>query len=159
MRGIQTREFFYLFNPWSDGKRKFATATTGTASYRQMVKRAANEPAIAARLQLFDHRVPEEFYQITSDPSCLENLIGYTEQKPIIDRLRQTLAGALAATNDPVAPLLADVDDLDGRAAFMAREDSRAAATRRAKQQRRLPADNKNAASNRQPRGALEDAQ
>jgi hypothetical protein len=103
--------------------------------------------------------VPEEFYQITSDPSCLENLIGYTEQKPIIDRLRQTLAGALAATNDPVAPLLADVDDLDRRAAFMAREDSRAAATRRAKQQRRLPADNKNAASNRQPRGALEDAQ
>jgi N-sulfoglucosamine sulfohydrolase len=55
MRGIKTREHLYLYNPWSDGERKFATATTGTMTYRQMVKRAVTEPDVAARLKLFDH--------------------------------------------------------------------------------------------------------
>ncbi|NNE01315.1 MAG: sulfatase, partial [Pirellulaceae bacterium] len=47
MRGIQTRDFLYLYNPWSDGVRKFATATTGTQTYRQMVKRAEKETYVA----------------------------------------------------------------------------------------------------------------
>ena len=75
MRGIHTRDYLYLYNPWSDGKRKFATATTGTMTYRQMVKRAENETDVAARLQLFDHRVIEEFYDVKNDPDCLVNLI------------------------------------------------------------------------------------
>ena len=136
MRGIQTREYLYLYNPWSDGKRKFATATTGTATYRQMVKRAANEADIAARLHLFDHRVVEEFYKVSTDPDCLENLHGYTEHRDRINRMRRTLAESLAAINDPAAPLVADVQDLAKRKAYMEKEDARTNARRRARQQR-----------------------
>ncbi len=136
MRGIQTREYLYLYNPWSNGERKFATATTGTATYRQMVKRAAEEADIAARLQLFDHRVVEEFYAVSNDPDCQENLHGYTEHRERIGQMRRKLAESLAAMNDPVAPLLADVQDVAKRKAYMEREDARTNARRRARQQR-----------------------
>ena len=32
MRAIQTRKFLYIFNPWSNGQRIMATATSGTPS-------------------------------------------------------------------------------------------------------------------------------
>jgi hypothetical protein len=36
MRSVQTKKFGYIFNPWSDGKRVFRTATQGTLTYRRM---------------------------------------------------------------------------------------------------------------------------
>ncbi len=140
MRGIQTREALYLYNPWSDGQRKFATATTGTTSYRRMVERSRDEARIAARLDLFDHRVPEEFFVITEDPDCLNNLVGHTDYRQRLDQMRQQLADALAAVGDPVAPLLANVEDLSMRQAFMAEQDARSETTRRMKQQRKKAA-------------------
>jgi N-sulfoglucosamine sulfohydrolase len=149
MRGIQTRDYLYLYNPWSDGKRKFATATTGTATYRQMVKRAAEEADIAARLHLFDHRVVEEFYNVANDPDCLENLHGYTEHRARINQMRQKLAESLAAIHDPVAPLLIDVQDLAKRKEYMEREDARTDARRRSRQQR--AAGGRNSSSGNRP--------
>ena len=32
IRAVETKRYLYLFNPWSDGTRKFKTATTGTAT-------------------------------------------------------------------------------------------------------------------------------
>lgn len=68
MRSVQSRRFGYLFNPWSDGQRIFRTATTGTLSYRAMVKLAQTDKTIAARLKLFQHGVPEEFYDYEKEP-------------------------------------------------------------------------------------------
>jgi len=133
MRGIQTREYLYLYNPWSDGKRKFATATTGTMAYRQMLKRANNEPDIAARLKLFDHRVIEELYNVQSDPDCLRNLIDHPDYQPTLDRLRTRLAEELLAVNDPVAPLLQAHDDVSLRQTYMAAEDERGRKARAAR--------------------------
>lgn len=36
MRGVQTENYLYLFNPWSDGELVMATATSGTATWRRM---------------------------------------------------------------------------------------------------------------------------
>jgi N-sulfoglucosamine sulfohydrolase len=135
MRGIHTREYLYLYNPWSDGNRKFATATTGTMTYRQMVKRAASEPDVAARLELFDHRVLEELYDIRNDPDCLVNLIDDPGHQETADFLRGRLADALTEMNDPVAPLMAAIADASLREAYMAAEDER---FRRAKAAREL---------------------
>ena len=131
MRGIQTSEFLYLYNPWSDGKRKFATATTGTATYRQMVKRAANEPDVAKRLELFDHRVVEELYHVGKDPNCLRNEIDNPKLHEKLLELRSQLAARLAAMEDPIAPLLNAVDNTALREEFMAKEDERAATARK----------------------------
>lgn len=75
MRSVQSKRYGYLFNPWSDGKRVFKTATTGTLSYRAMVKVAPTDKSIAQRLELFHHGVPEEFYDYENDPDALHNLI------------------------------------------------------------------------------------
>ncbi len=134
MRGIQTREYLYLYNPWSDGIRKFATATTGTMTYRQMVKRAENETDIATRLRLFDHRVLEELYDVKNDPDCLVNLIGDPNHQVVLETLRSQLAQSLNELKDPVAPLVAAIDDASLRNAFMAKEDERSQNARKARQ-------------------------
>lgn len=158
MRGIQTKEFLYLFNPWSDGERKFATATTGTVSYRRMVQRASEDAYIAARLRLFDHREVEEFYQVSRDPNCLENLIGYTEHRETIDGLRRQLATALVKLQDPVAPLLQDVQDEAKRNAFMAEEDRRSLELRQPKRRQSAARPRGNAAAREKSDRRLQDA-
>ncbi|MEQ8667802.1 MAG: sulfatase [Pirellulales bacterium] len=125
MRGIQTREYLYLYNPWSNGKRKFATATTGTMTYRQMVKRATSEPEVAARLELFDHRVLEELYDVEHDPDCLVNRMDDSELHTTVQELRGQLAQALTEMGDPVAPLLTEIDDPQLREDYMRLEDVR----------------------------------
>lgn len=141
MRGIQTQEFLYLFNPWSDGQRRFTTATTGTATYRQMVKRAPAEPPVAARLAMFNHRVVHELYNTANDPDCLNNLADLPEHAQRLAQLQQQLLQTLQRTGDPVAPLLKAPDDVELRQAFMVREDewsdkAKAERRRKRKQQR-----------------------
>ena len=140
MRGIQTRDFLYLYNPWSDGERRFTTATTGTMTYRQMVKRAAEEAKIAARLELFDHRVLEELYDVTNDPDCLVNLIDHTDHKQTLNQLRKKLADELQRIDDPVAPVLAAHEDAATRDAYMAEQDERSRKMREAKRKRQQQA-------------------
>lgn len=123
MRAIQTKTHLYLYNPWSNGERKFKTATTGTATYRQMVKRAKNEPDVAARLELFDHRVLEELYDVEHDPDCLNNLMEDADSQSTVRKLRQQLTASLTKLEDPVAPLLANLKDDQLRQEYMQGED------------------------------------
>ncbi len=123
MRGIQNANYLYLFNPWSDGKRKFATATTGTMTYAQMVKRAVKETRVAERLQLFDHRVLHELYDVENDPDCLVNLIGSEEHHDVVSDLQSKLHKELTRIGDPAAQLTADFDNEELRLAYMAKED------------------------------------
>jgi N-sulfoglucosamine sulfohydrolase len=149
MRGIHTREYLYLYNPWSDGVRKFATATTGTMTYRQMVKRAEKETDIATRLRLFDHRVVEELYDIKNDPDCLVNLMGHDDHQAALGKLRSQLAQSLTDINDPVAPLVAAVEDESLRNAYMAKEDERSQNRKKARQQKKNKQLNSNATQRR----------
>ncbi|MEM9644941.1 MAG: sulfatase/phosphatase domain-containing protein, partial [Planctomycetota bacterium] len=131
MRGIQSRRWLYLYNPWSDGRRQFATATTGTASYRRMRALAPDDPQIASRLDLFDHRVVEELYDVQSDPDCLVNRIDDADAKAALNQWRRRLADELSRVGDPVAPLLQRVDDVGLRDRYMEAEDQRSEAHRK----------------------------
>ena len=46
MRGVQTPQYLYLFNPWSNGKRAMATATNGTATWKRMLELASENETI-----------------------------------------------------------------------------------------------------------------
>ena len=72
MRSVQSKQYGYIFNPWSDGKRVFKTATTGTMSFRTMQELAKHDSGMADRLHLFQHRVPEEFYDYKNDPDAVD---------------------------------------------------------------------------------------
>ena len=106
MRGVLTKDYLYLINPWSDGNRKFATATTGTATYRRMVELAAVDSEVSRRLKHFDHRELEELYALKDDQECLVNLIGYTEHQGQTQVMRELLERELTRLKDPVASLV-----------------------------------------------------
>ena len=75
MRSVESRKYGYIFNPWSNGTRKFKTATMGMLTYKVMQEAAIKDKGLAARLHLFEYRVREEFYDYENDPDALHNLI------------------------------------------------------------------------------------
>ena len=143
MRGIQTRENLYLFNIWSDGQRKFATATTGTMTYRQMVKRAEKETYVSERLELFDHRVLHELYDVKNDPDCLVNLIASEDASAKLKELRAKLKKELQRIKDPTAPLMDSLNDTDLIGEYMAKEDRWTVEYKEAKQAKKKSSANK----------------
>ena len=68
---------------------------------KAMVEAAENDSKIAARVDLFRMRVPEEFYNIKKDPNCLVNLIDNPEYKDRIEALQTQLVGQMTKTTDP----------------------------------------------------------
>ncbi|MCO8121367.1 sulfatase [Stieleria sp. TO1_6] len=102
MRSVQSKRFGYLFNPWSDGKRVFRTATTGTMTYRAMQRLAANDESIAARLEFFQHGVPEEFYDYENDPDALHNLIDDPHYAQELAEHRAAMLTMMQQSGDPL---------------------------------------------------------
>lgn len=111
MRSVQTKRYGYIWNPWSDGKRVFRTATTGTATYRTMKQLAGNDEAIAARLDLFEHRVPEELYDYEQDPDGLHNLIHDPAVADVLARLRSDMRRIMVESGDPLLEVFDRRDD------------------------------------------------
>ena len=100
MRSVESKRFCYIFNPWSDGKRVFKTATTGTATYRRLRQLAGTNTALAARLDMFDHRVVEEFYDVRNDPDCLHNLIDNPKFQKELRQHQDRMLHWMKSTND-----------------------------------------------------------
>jgi N-sulfoglucosamine sulfohydrolase len=126
MRAIETKQFLYVFNPWSNGKRIMQTATTGTSTYRRMRELAATDPAIAARHKLYQFRVVEELYDVEHDPDCLKNLIddpAYASQR---DQLRQQLEAWMVKTSDPMLEVFRRRDDAAFRESYVAAQEREA---------------------------------
>jgi N-sulfoglucosamine sulfohydrolase len=111
MRSVETKKYGYLFNPWVDGKRSFATATKGTMTYRAMQKLAATDPEIAARLNLFDHGVREELYDYESDPNALNNLIDDPKYAAVLTKLRGSMRQFMEESKDPVLEVFDQRED------------------------------------------------
>jgi N-sulfoglucosamine sulfohydrolase len=126
MRAIETKQFLYIFNPWSNGKRIMQTATTGTSTYRRMRDLAATNPALAARHKLYQFRVVEELYDVEHDPDCLKNLIddpAYASQR---DKLRKDLDAWMVKTKDPMLEVFRHRDDAEFREAYVAAQEREA---------------------------------
>lgn len=119
MRSIVTKEHAYLFNPWSNGERVMRTATQGTITYRRMKELAKTDPQIAARLDLIDHRVPEELYHYAYDPDALSNLFGKPEVAEVQNRLIGALEDWMVRTRDPLLDVFRQRHDPAVREAFM----------------------------------------
>lgn len=131
MRAIQTKKYLYLFNPWSNGERVFATATSGTQTYRRMVQLAASDPAMKTRLDLYRHRVVEELYDVENDPDCLVNLIDSRQHQATLKDLRDKLESWMKETKDPMLDVFRNRDDAELREAFVVAQEKEAEARRR----------------------------
>lgn len=110
MRCVQDAKFGYIYNPFSDGKHVYRNNNEGK-SFAAMAEAAKTSPDIAARIDLFRMRVPEEFYDLKNDPNCLNNLIGHTDYRKQIRDYRQRLETWMKQTGDPMLIALQNKDD------------------------------------------------
>lgn len=133
MRAVQTKRYLYLFNPWSNGVRVMATATTGTQTYRQMAKLAETNRKLRDRLLLYKHRVVEELYDVEKDPDCLVNLIASPQHAGELASLRQVLGRWMIKTNDHMLPVFQNRGDPDVRENYVAEKEKEAAKRRQKK--------------------------
>jgi N-sulfoglucosamine sulfohydrolase len=126
MRAIQTRQYLYIFNPWSNGRRIMATATTGTSTYRRMAELAKSDSTLAARHEHYQHRVPEELYDIQKDPDCLHNLVKSPEHQDRLNQLRAKLEQWMVQTGDGMLSVFRQRDDAAAREAYVAAQEKEA---------------------------------
>ena len=149
MRAVQTKRYLYIFNPWSNGERVFATATTGTVTYRRLVALAKQDKRLAKRLDLYKHRVPEELYDVANDPDCLHNLISEPGLQAALTSLRSELESWMKRTKDPILAVFQKRNDAAYREAYVQKEEEEALERRkqrRGKNQRSKRAPAKQAA-------------
>jgi N-sulfoglucosamine sulfohydrolase len=76
--------------------------STSGLTFRAMLEAAVTDPEIAARVRLFEHRVPEEFYDLQNDPGASNNLIDDPDYQYEIDEMRRLLENRMRRTNDPL---------------------------------------------------------
>ena len=133
MRAIQSKEYLYLFNPWSNGSRVFATATNGTRTCKRMIELAKTDKDMAARLDIYKHRVPAELYQVNKDPDCLVNLIDHPEHQKELQRLQRNLQQWMVRTKDPILEVFQKREDKKFVEEYMLTLEAQADARKKAK--------------------------
>ena len=102
MRCVQNARFGYIFNAWSDGKQIFRNESQNGLTFKAMQAAAKSDARIAARVKLFEYRVPEELYDFQADPDALRNLIDSPGHKPEAAALRARMREWMKRTGDPL---------------------------------------------------------
>ena len=101
MRSVQDRRYGYIYNAWADGTTVFKNESQGGLTMKAMRQAALTDAALAARVDHFLYRCPEEFYDYQTDPDALHNLIDAPEHADRIAAMRQKLQQHMDQTGDP----------------------------------------------------------
>lgn len=133
MRAIQSKRYLYLFNPWSNGIRAFATATNGTRTCKRMIELAKTDKDMAARLDIYRHRVPAELYQVDKDADCLVNLIDHPDHQKELQQLQRNLKQWMVRTEDPVLEVFEKREDKGFVEEYILKLEAEAVARKKAK--------------------------
>ena len=107
MRCLQGARFGYIRNAWSDGETVFRNESQQGRTFRAMQRAAKTDAGIAARVRLFQYRVPEELYDFVADPDARRNLVGDPAYRTVLQSMRGQMASELARAGDPDASLFA----------------------------------------------------
>jgi N-sulfoglucosamine sulfohydrolase len=99
MRCVQDGQYAYIFNAFSDGKFKYKNNNEGL-TFAAMEEAGKTDPAIQARVEMFRHRVPQEFYDLQKDPGCLKNLIHDPSQQAVAKKYQDRLREWMIETHD-----------------------------------------------------------
>ncbi len=102
MRCVQSKNYGFIFNAWSDGKYAFMNESMTGRTFNAMKKAALDRPDIGERVKFYLHRVPEEFYDFKNDPDGLNNLIDDPQYSEMIDTHRLALIEEMRKSHDPI---------------------------------------------------------
>ena len=102
MRCVQNKRYGYIFNAWSDGEKVFKNEAQTGLTFNAMVKAGEENKEIKERVDFFQYRVPEEFYDFEKDPDALCNLIDDPEYQEEIAKMRSILNSYMEKYKDPL---------------------------------------------------------
>lgn len=125
-RGIFSKDFVYIFSPWSDGERVSLFESRWYRSYATFAQLAKGDSEVAKRFDFLRYRTVEELYNYTSDPYALNNLIDNPHYAGVLEDLRNELEAQMAQTGDYVLPAFKSRGDSKALHRFMAEEDAKA---------------------------------
>jgi N-sulfoglucosamine sulfohydrolase len=132
MRSIITKKHAYIFNPWSNGERRYEI-NVWASTFKAMEQAAENDARIADRCRHLIYRTVEEFYDLQKDPYCLNNLLaeGRDEEdlgqsREHLKRLRKDMRDYMAKYNDSTLGAFDGRDSLEIREQFMNEYTTRA---------------------------------
>jgi len=126
MRCVQNRRFGYIFNFWAGKTDAMRMDSTSGRTFKAMQEASKSNPDIAARVKLFEYRVPEEFYDFEKDPGALNNLISDPLYQSEIEQMRQLLQKYMTETNDPALEAFMDREKPGTIDHFMQEQQDRA---------------------------------
>jgi N-sulfoglucosamine sulfohydrolase len=118
MRCVQDRRFGYIFNPWSNGERIFRNESQSGRTMTAMQAATEANSDLAARVELFLYRVPEELYDFEHDPDALHNLVDDPRYAAELERLRGELESWMERYNDPALSAFRERQSAEAREAF-----------------------------------------
>jgi N-sulfoglucosamine sulfohydrolase len=101
-RAVVDGQSVYIYNHFFDGTPRQAFPY-GDASYQAMVRAAANDATLRARVEFYKFRCPEELYDYAKDPGYYRNLATQPESAAQLREARARLARWMQETADPVA--------------------------------------------------------
>ncbi len=112
MRCLQNKDFAYIFSPWANKGDYLCTSETKAGlTYKAMKAASKMNPVIAARVNLFDFRETEEFYDLTNDPDALVNLINNPAFQHQIEKFRKSMEQKMVATSDHILDAFRNKDN------------------------------------------------
>lgn len=112
MRGVQTLDFIYIFNAWAFTNVIYYNNNEGI-TMQAMERAAESDQEIRNRVDLFRRRPLEEFYDLKTDPNCLNNLISVPEYSKEIQRKRNELKKWMKKYNDPLLSVYENRENKD----------------------------------------------
>jgi N-sulfoglucosamine sulfohydrolase len=126
MRTVHGKRYGYIVNFWAGRTPPMSMDATSGLTFAAMNKAGKTNPEIAARVQLFAHRVLEEFYDFEKDPHALNNLIDHPEYQSEIQKMRDALEEQMTKTQDPALSAFLDRNNAAALDAFMEQQQDRA---------------------------------
>jgi N-sulfoglucosamine sulfohydrolase len=108
MRAVHTREWSYVFNPWSDGLKKRQqgdgnpTENQSGLSFAAMREAASTDPAMRERVDSILLRRRDELFDLRTDPYSAQNLAGSPEHAAQLAAMKERMREEMARTRDPL---------------------------------------------------------
>ena len=112
MRAVHTKEWSYVFNPWSDGVKKRLqsngnpTENQSGLTFAAMQKAALTDPEMKERMDTILLRRRDELFDLGNDPYSFENMAESPEYRKQLKKMKKRLISEMERSEDPLLDAL-----------------------------------------------------
>jgi N-sulfoglucosamine sulfohydrolase len=103
MRAVHTKEWSYIFNPWSDGKKqRKSTENQSELTFAAMLDAALTDSKMAERVNTILLRRRDELFDLKKDPWSFKNLSNHPEYAPQLNKMKALILEEMKRSDDPL---------------------------------------------------------